>query len=814
MTASLRILVPAGTTNYVKNPSCRYDTTGYTLLGSTLTRSLERARFGVASLKVVTNGAAFYQGFYYRINWMTGLQGNMTGSLYLRGTGIVRVRLVDGLSGKQWVSTAIALTDTCWKRFEVSGYCTGGNDVRLFVETDQKAQAVTFYADALQVELQPYATSYCDGDQEGCQWNIMAHNSLSTRSPYTRAGGRWVTLTGCERDEKNLYVTVAGGMGVAPIENSVQSYADSPGSYYQRQKVLMRVVTFTFHATSPDLTGKESKSLRALHQLRQTLYDLIKSDKTAGFEEFLVEYQDGDRPVYIKLRYDGGLDGEWDVRNHWVHSFPVRFIAVSPFFTDDNQEVNSLDIQDSSIVNYTAQRKNGIWSEMNGGVSGVTFDYALGKRGEIYACGNFTVANYKSTAIDPTIVVNFITYWDGTQWQKLGSGANDVIYSAAVAPNGDVYVVGAFTSIGGVACNRIAKWNGSAWSALGSGLNGSGFTVRIAPNGDVYVGGSFTQAGGNPAYYCAMYDGTWHPIGTEGGLNAAVNSLVISPDGSQVFLGGDFTDEYGSPGNISANYVALYEPLFNQFYDLGDGFDARVLRLALSPSGRLYACGEFTTSGSQPMLYISYWNGSAWHDMEAGANATVRGMDIGADGSIIAVGDFTRMGSVDSDYQAFWNGSSWVGLDVKLYGAGYAVIRDQYGNIFLSSNSTRIEYSGITLIENPGTAEAAAAFYIVGPATLRWIENQTAQRRIYADLPILSGEEVVIDCSKGSMVSAVRGDLSYAILPGSDLRAWKLIPGQNKVAVLMTDDMGASMQISCLTRHWSGDSTARADNFQ
>src|SRR5512138_3332926 len=98
---TLRILTPEGTTNYIQNPSARYDTTGWVAGGSTLTRSLDQARFGVASLKVVTNGAALYEGIYYRVSALAGFSDPITGSVYIRGTGRVRVRLIDNPTGPE-----------------------------------------------------------------------------------------------------------------------------------------------------------------------------------------------------------------------------------------------------------------------------------------------------------------------------------------------------------------------------------------------------------------------------------------------------------------------------------------------------------------------------------------------------------------------------------------------------------------------------------------------------------------------------------------------------------------------------------------
>lgn len=814
MSATLRICVPEATENYIANPSIRFDTTGWSAVGSTVTRTLDRARFGVAALKLVTNGLALNEGAYFKVTTLANIQDYITVSVYLRGTGRVRIRLNEQLGG-QWASLPIMLTDTRWTRLEVTGRCTGKNDVRLYIETaDNTPKAITFYADGAMMEKKPYATTYCDGDQPGCEWAVMENGSISSRSAYTRAGGRWITVMGPERNFPDLYMTVVGGMGVAPITNQTQPYADSPGAYYQRQKVNERIVTFTFHATHTDLSGKSCVSLQHLHALRQVLYDIIKSDKTAGDEEFLVEYQDGSYPMYIRLRYDGGLEGEWDIRNQWINSFPVRFLAVSPYFTDDNQDVAQLSFRSTLIVNGAAQRKSGVWSDMNGGFDTFIRQMAIGKRGELYAVGDFTKANYRTTAIDPQIPVNYVTYWDGIQWQKMGVGANNIVWCVAVAPNGDIYVGGAFTSIGGVACNRVAKWSSGAWSALGSGLGATVRSIAVSPNGDVYVGGLFTTAGGGNARSCARWDGSsWHSMGNYLGLNSTVFAISISKDGNTIYLGGSFTDEYGSPGVLSLLGVARYSVATNFFEQMGNGVNGIVYAMDISSSENVYIGGAFTLSGTETMLNISYWDGTRWNSLGAGMNNDVYGIDVSDDGTVIAAGNFDRAGSVDVGKVAYWNGATWLPMDVFFPNYGFGLIRDRYGNIYVGFSGSTMNYAAITLVTNPGTAEVPPKFYIVGPGELAWIENQTTKRRLYFDLTIIPSEEIFIDCATGQAISSVRGDVSYTLLSGSDIRAWKLSPGENKISCMMLHDVNASMQISFATRHWSADATERSESI-
>lgn len=340
--AGIRIVVPDATTNYVLNPAIRYDTTGWTAFGATISRTLDYARFGTASLKVVTSGLAMREGTYYRVNALAGLSEPVTASVYVRGAGRIHIRLIDNPAGKEWVSDPLALRNDRWQRIEVTGYSTGSNDMRLYVETDGVPRAITFYVDGAQMERHPYSTTYCDGDQAGCAWNMVQHASLSRRLATTRLGGRWVALTDLCGAEQDIYVTLVGGMGMAPILNDLKPYAAIPGSYLRASKITSRPITLTVTARASQSSRRGVPNLAELHRLRQEVLDIVKGDRSGANEPFLMEYLNGDRPVYLWASYEGGMEGEWDIRNPAVNTFPLKLLATDPLLFEDDQEVQNL----------------------------------------------------------------------------------------------------------------------------------------------------------------------------------------------------------------------------------------------------------------------------------------------------------------------------------------------------------------------------------------------------------------------------------------------------------------------------------------
>lgn len=200
-----------------------------------------------------------------------------------------------------------------------------------------------------------------------------------------------------------------------------------------------------------------------------------------------------------------------------------------------------------------------------------------------------------------------------------GPGANARVRALQVGPAGELFVGGAFASIGGIAANGIARCAAGTFQPLGSGVDLAGggvMTMTVMTNGDLAVGGRLQTAGGVPVASVARWDGsTWSALGA--GLHPNDSWTPITQE-----LGG-------------------------------------VRRLVATANG-LVAFGLFDASGSTPMFDVASWNGTAWSAVGAfpGGSFVSR-----IEGTVLANGDLVACGNAfffsPSQFVVRWDGVAW-----------------------------------------------------------------------------------------------------------------------------------------------------------
>lgn len=225
---------------------------------------------------------------------------------------------------------------------------------------------------------------------------------------------------------------------------------------------------------------------------------------------------------------------------------------------------------------------------------------------------------------------NGIVRWDpvAQDWALMGPTGSEGLTSGGAAAsagsiaggNGALYVSGSFDMAGATPASNIARWDvsGQSWSALGSGLDALASELLVAPNGDVYAAGPFTSAGGLPTEGIAKWDpdtSSWSAFGTGlsnlDGSDPLVRDLEMLPSGDMIIAG-----EFDTAGSVAVNSIARWDG--TEWHSLGDGLTdssgdpARVEGLAVGDNGDLFAGGNFTQSGMQPLGKLARWDGAGW----------------------------------------------------------------------------------------------------------------------------------------------------------------------------------------------------------
>lgn len=804
-----KIVVPEAATNLALNPSFELDAIGASAaiswsknVGTETFLVDSPARYGSKSLKIVT-AATSSSGAFQTVTSQTSASTQYTVTMYAIGTGGVRVAIFDSVGGLQQSAT-YTLNTSSWTRMTITA-TFGTGAARLIYCLQPAATVSTFWIDGVQLEQADHATTYIDGDQPGCTWSGLRHGSTSSRPANYRLGGREYDI----ETQYGLRVRNFFGAGAPDHEVMTQDLALQPGSVYLRDRINARNLTLILDNNSTSLTG--------LHSRRKAFWNVIKPDALGGGQPFLLGYSGAasGKTVYSAVRYAGGwgLDGGLVSPGRAVEadaSVALRLLAVDPFWYADDAESAVLDFQDSiASNNYALARIGGAWQNLGTGFSGPAWITAVDKeRGRVYYGGNFATAN--------GVTVNGICYWNGTTFVGMGgtpgvTGGTYRVKSIAVAPNGDVWIGGDFTAVGGVTADGLARWNiaTSTWTAFTNGTPGDTIeAIAIDKNGLVYIGGTFLNWDGDADQdNITSYNGTAF-VQLSTGANSTVYALAIGLDGTTLYVGGDFT----SPQTRLMTWNG------SAFAAMGGGASSFVTSITVVENGDVYAGGAFVSTPTTTQ--IARWNGSSWSALGSGVNDVVRKILSLGNGVILVCGDFTTAGgSAISERLAYWNGSAWYQADADLPSTPVTNSASLLsGNIYISYNTTGTALiAGRTTVTVASTAPVYPIITITGTttaastSTLQWLENQTTGERLYFNLTINTGEIITIDLRPQSrkVTSNWRGQIFDQPLPTSDFSAWHLVTGANVIAAFMTSTItGATMTMNWVKIHSSIDGEA------
>ena len=796
-----QVIIPEPTTQLFTDPSFGQDTitAEWTVDdgagAGTAAVSTAFSKFGVSSMEMVFGAP--------RLNVFTNITtaaADHTISAYVRksGGGDVTVAdfrfIIDGgavapdsftMIDDNWAYAVLTVTETAAAHF-----------------TGFESRTGTIYVDGVQFEQKGEATTYCDGDQDGCEWNGPAHASTSQRSAQSRAGGFVRDL----RDDFGFAIARMIDVGAAPQSLLRSEFETQPGGITSNVKINSRVFALTG-------TIFPTTDLADLHAQRQALFSVLDPQAVpqtaAGPQPVILRYTGAAVVKEIAAHYEGGLEANIGaIGGEKNETFTIRLLADDPFWYAIGQSAAVLDSNDTATTRFVAARlkSTGQWSDLGltanpTGGFGFVFAVCISKITKIvYVGGSWT-------GFDGNAGWDYIVqYTPSTDtWARVGGAAdfNGAVNVIVEGPDGTIYAAGAFTNVAGAGADYLAQWDGANWTAVGDPDVGAALITEVNAMafdsaGALYVGGAFTNWANvaNADYFAKWNGAVWSAIGAGG--TGAVNAIVFDSS-DNIYIGGGFLN-WSADGNADnlawwngAVWAAVQDTAFN----------GQVDAMAIDEADNIFIRGGFTDIGDENGDFITQYNGTAFLSLGTGLDNSASSLVIAPDGTLIAGGQFdTAGGLTTTDGLAQWDGSSWAHLDIDLPGAkdvrAIAVgqpdpIINQNYDLWIGNKTSGVAaFAGLTTVTNAATAPATPQIVIIRSggtsATVQSVRNtRTGQEILYSGYRLLDGETLTVDLrpSEKTVTSSFFGSRSEAVLPGSDLGTWVLQKDDNDVTAFV-----------------------------
>ena len=280
--------------------------------------------------------------------------------------------------------------------------------------------------------------------------------------------------------------------------------------------------------------------------------------------------------------------------------------------------------------------------------------------GKILCGGYFTW--YQNSAAEDIVRLNINGTRDLT-FNSVNFGGT-VVRSLCIQQDGKIAIVGSFTSVNGVSCNRLARLNTDGTLDVnfftGTGLNNTTYSINVQPDGKLLIGGNFTSYNNSPANRIIRINsnGTLDPSFNSGtGIPGGVTTTSIRSNG-YLLIGGSFAfyNGYTCKNIAQTNSTGGFDAGFN--VNLGSGIttsagSGTIFTIELQPDGKILVGGlfqtnnGFSTSGltrlnSNGSRDLSFIIGSGFTDGN-GVHAAVKTVSIQPDGKIIVGGLFAKV---------------------------------------------------------------------------------------------------------------------------------------------------------------------------
>lgn len=632
---ALSIVMPSEAINQVQNPSFELYQTAYTsfnpFIGWSITRRSGGSTTTVTNIaSYITSGNPVWSGanalytanvvgsdfisliytsialtqsqnfaLSFYIYGASGSNGRTYTTRVLNGVTVIAQKTFTLIEG-QWqrvelvfLSNVTSSTATfVIEKSSIGGSWAGGN---AYIDAVQFEQVSAPDTDIGLSVSSMHATTYFDGDTEGTiddstnvyeyAWQGTPHRSRSVRYATTASGGRIYNL----QDEFGLEI-----IGIAEASmNQPQVQAITFGSQDggALQDIINPVRTIT-------LVGQISGANKIeLARKVQRLTALLSRDLTLNRQDrtFIFQHLDGRDPVGVPLTFRGTFAGGLNIfaTNTLTVNVDISIQMHDPYFYGHDE---SLRLNANTSAGF------------------------VGK------------------------VSQFDTDAKTTMLEEVATGLNGPVFAFAQAPDGRVWIGGAFTqSNTGQVLRYICIYNPltNTFSAVpGATLNADVYVIKFDTSGLAWIGGLFTGVMGN---YLTTHNGTAY-VSTGNFSNTVLDIEIITVGNEQqIYAVGQFTS---APSGV-ANRIARYRTSTAAWSAFSNGFNSIVFTITYSQSlDLLYVGGAFTTTFSGVntgrIAQINRNTGAiVGLDLTGVLNNIVRDIFIDADQTIIIGGDFT-----------------------------------------------------------------------------------------------------------------------------------------------------------------------------
>jgi uncharacterized delta-60 repeat protein len=349
----------------------------------------------------------------------------------------------------------------------------------------------------------------------------------------------------------------------------------------------------------------------------------LEDKKIMGFGNFK-KFNGEPASGIVRLLEDGTYDSDFNLGKAGANNLiktailqPDGKIILAGNFTKYNETTCNriIRILPDGLVDNTFNIGSGFNSQV--------YVMAMQSDGKIIAAGNFT--NYNSPANSQFRIVRLLSNGSRDTSFNIGRGADGIIETVLIQPDGKILVGGRFTTFDGNLTPKLVRLNsdGSIDTTfnIGTGFDKYSYAMALQSDGKIIVGGNFLSYNGISQKRIVR-------LNTNGSLDSTFNSgtgfnkgdvrsILVQPD-DRILVGGTFSGTYKNAASLR-----LIRLLKNGDYDTS--FDARLnnalYTMAFTPDFKLLISGDFNSVSGMSKHRIArlklcmdatIWNGNAW----------------------------------------------------------------------------------------------------------------------------------------------------------------------------------------------------------